>query len=150
MFHVPPRPRINFNFSGASVLQSWSAFACWWDRCQRDVQRPHGERQQSENSSGHPTCIKPPNHPTHRLSGQPPCFWRSPSDHPNLKLLKFGFRRVVLLHVLESSHKSCSTYQHLNPSVFSKKKMAMFCLLFFPVVMFVDIFQSHFFSTGFE
>ena len=65
------------------------------------------------------TSPKAPNHPTHSaLSGSNHRVFEG--AHPNLKLLKFGFRRVVLLHVLEWSHNS--HILTLSPSVFRKKK----------------------------
>ena len=93
------------------------------------------------------TSPKAPNHPTHpALSGSNRGVFEG--AHPNLKLLKFGFRRIVLLHVLEWSHNS--HILTLSPSVFSKKKHGyVFFSLFFPVVI-LSIFSSlTFFSHRF-
>ena len=83
-----------------------------------------------EDSSRHPTCTKHQRfsscsrHLKHQITRPIQHFLANHrvfrGAHPNLKLLKFGFRRVVLLHVLEWSHNS--HILTLSPSVFRKKK----------------------------
>ena len=103
-----------------------------------------------EDSSRHPTCTKHQRfsccsrHLNHQITRPIQHFLANhrvfEGAHPNLKLLKFGFRGVVLLHVLEWSHNS--HILTLSPSVFSKKKHGyVFFSLFFPVVI-LSIFSS--------
>ena len=95
------------------------------------------------------TSPKPPNHPTHpELSGSNHRVFEG--VHPNLKLLKFGFRGVVLLHVLEWSHNP--HILTLSPSVFKKKKpvcvfLSPFCFRLSSLWIFSSL---TFFSIGLE